>query len=166
MKRVLFTLGIFFLAVSSLWGIVTVTLDGSGSTDIDGYIAKWVWYRWDDATQKLYAEGHVTWSPNEPTDYYVYDDTGTITDVRSKATFDVELPVGVYYFALAVEDNDGGKSTITMANRLIDNPNDEWVKITVLPANKPPIILAKYDLWDDVVFESQPQKISLSPARL
>jgi len=158
MKKTLLICVCLLLMTAACYGIVTVTLDGSASTDADGYIQKWHWYQWDEERQALLHLGYVRWDPNEPTDYYVYNDGIGFVDQRAKATFDVELSIGIHHFALAVEDNDGAKSVITMANRLSSSQTDEWVKITVLPGNRPPIIMAHG--WEDLLFPKE--KISLT----
>ena len=125
-------------------GDVKVTLNASGSTDEDGYIAQYTWSRYNEATDSVDIEGYITYDPNVPGFYSIYDKNNNFIELRDKPSIDVVLSVGVYYFLLIVKDNDDAVSSYSMDNRLLLDPADEWVTITVIPKpNSPPIILTE-----------------------
>ncbi len=73
---------------------VAVTVDGSGSGDIDGTIVQWEWDCHEDGVFELVS--------SSPTATCTYDDNG------------------VYYVALRVTDDDGGVNTV-ITSMAIDN---------------------------------------------
>lgn len=102
---------------------------------------------------------HITWSPDDPNSYRVYDKDGKFAGISPRASLGVKLDVGTHHFALKVTDDGGLSSTIRMDRRLILDPNDEWITYKVTPnKNRPPLIYtedmlikerkkAVHDLW-------------------
>ena len=124
-------------------------LDASGSTDVDGYIKKYEWSKWNDDTQQLDHFCHISWSPDDPNNYYVYDKNGNLAGSNHRAALNVTLDIGIHYFALKVTDDNNLSSLIRMEKRTGLDTRDEWKTIEVIPnpdKNKPPLIFTEYQL--------------------
>jgi len=137
---------IFSIGINS-YGDVEFFLDASASSDIDGYIEYYKWFKWDEGTQTVNQIGYIKWGPEDPDHYYIYNNDNVLISISDKPSFRVILPIGIHYFALDVIDEDGAQSGIFTPNRLALNPSDEWVTLTVIPRiNKPPYIVAETTL--------------------
>ena len=147
MKYFLMIVVLMFLMAIVACGDVEFPLNASSSSDIDGYIEYYKWFKWNDNTQSVNQIGYIKWGPEDPDNYYVYNNNDILVEVANMPVLKVILPIGVHYFALDVIDNGGLQSGIFTSNRLSLNPNDEWVTVTVIPRiNRPPYIFVEAEL--------------------
>ena len=140
MKFVWMTL-LFAFVVTPLMGDVVVSLDGSGSSDPDGYISDYEWMKWNG--EDLDHIGTVSFDPCVPGVYQQKDPNGVLIATHDKAIFKISLPVGIHYFALIVRDNDGAVSAISPFNANDNDPHNEWTTVTVLSQRAPYILAFK-----------------------